>query len=932
MPAPKRPNYFQSQFLIVRDFQDEQTYHAEMRQLHNLTMHDWGVVRDGLQVTRSGNDYVISRGSAIDSLGQEIVLDDPPDGKLNQVSQAAVVAAQTDAGAGQDVLITITFREVNSKDTEDLYPPPGGSENVTRKVQSPVIAVTKAPAPAGAVILASVKANGSVDYSLRRLASGFVRVGDSNDLSIDPGRRLGIGTNSPQSPLHVKGNAAILNLEGDDQGFVQFYPKGFAAGRKGWLGFGDASGTHLRINHEAAGSVILTSMQGYVGAVCSGGDGQGIQFGNREIKFRGDGTQHFSIFANKVPNALTFTKSGSNVAMDTADSHIMTLADSGNVGIGTTGVPAARLHLGSGSLQIGASPNSFTIIDSKIAHTFGEETTPRYTLDRDLLGNGQAGIGFNTRKVPSATIAANGSAVGIPTDRTLAFSTSDGTSLVERMRIDSAGKVGVGTTAPVTRLHLGNEITDDSSRVYDPNALMVVHQTPTGTSVLNDPQPVLYLGRQGKSAQAHGAMATFSLSRYENAGPSNVGSRTRLDISLTHDSFSDAGVMTLLSNGNVGIGTNNPADATLQIAQPDSATARRDLLELQHLSNNTFLLSAFGRTHAKSPSTVQLGAWNAEQNISIVTDSVDNLKAGGSTKGIFIQSGGNVGIGTNNPQDKLTINGGALSFQNPNNPVPYCGLDYDPQNDNFRFLVNIGTNVLNTTSMVIARETGWVGIGTTIPKAPLDMGNLAPGIRTVMARLWEGNDKGTGTCLAVNAIATQSGADPNAPIVSFAIEHYFYGIKNGYINFCRGGSSNDGYVRIGPNTNLSGKDVAELFSAAEKIEPGDVVVFDEQAETVKRCASEADGSVIGIVSHAPAAVLGDHDGNSSPIALCGRVPCNVDADIAPIRIGDLLTTSPTRGHAQKVQDASRAAGSIIGKALGSLSKGKGQITVLVALA
>ena len=59
--------------------------------------------------------------------------------------------------------------------------------------------------------------------------------------------------------------------------------------------------------------------------------------------------------------------------------------------------------------------------------------------------------------------------------------------------------------------------------------------------------------------------------------------------------------------------------------------------------------------------------------------------------------------------------------------------------------------------------------------------------------------------------------------------------------------------------------------------------------------------------------------------------CKVDADVAPIKVGDLLTTSPTKGHAQKVLDPSKAIGAIIGKALGSLKKGKGKIPVLVSL-
>lgn len=59
--------------------------------------------------------------------------------------------------------------------------------------------------------------------------------------------------------------------------------------------------------------------------------------------------------------------------------------------------------------------------------------------------------------------------------------------------------------------------------------------------------------------------------------------------------------------------------------------------------------------------------------------------------------------------------------------------------------------------------------------------------------------------------------------------------------------------------------------------------------------------------------------------------CKVDADVAPIQVGDLLTTSSTPGHAQKVTDPSRALGAVLGKALGPLAKGTGTIPVLVLL-
>jgi hypothetical protein len=81
-------------------------------------------------------------------------------------------------------------------------------------------------------------------------------------------------------------------------------------------------------------------------------------------------------------------------------------------------------------------------------------------------------------------------------------------------------------------------------------------------------------------------------------------------------------------------------------------------------------------------------------------------------------------------------------------------------------------------------------------------------------------------------------------------------------------------------------------------------------------------------------------GQAGKMAILGSYAfCKVDADIAPIEVGDLLTTSPTRGHAQKVMrpPAGRAAaaveplGAIIGKAMGELKSGKGRIPVLVML-
>jgi hypothetical protein len=98
-----------------------------------------------------------------------------------------------------------------------------------------------------------------------------------------------------------------------------------------------------------------------------------------------------------------------------------------------------------------------------------------------------------------------------------------------------------------------------------------------------------------------------------------------------------------------------------------------------------------------------------------------------------------------------------------------------------------------------------------------------------------------------------------------------------------------------------------------------------------------DRRVAGIVSGAgdtrPGIVLArdPRNRNRLPVALVGRVNCWVDASYEPVAVGDLLTTSPTPGHAMRASDPSRSFGSVIGKAMRPLSGGCALVPVLVAL-
>jgi len=61
------------------------------------------------------------------------------------------------------------------------------------------------------------------------------------------------------------------------------------------------------------------------------------------------------------------------------------------------------------------------------------------------------------------------------------------------------------------------------------------------------------------------------------------------------------------------------------------------------------------------------------------------------------------------------------------------------------------------------------------------------------------------------------------------------------------------------------------------------------------------------------------------VALAGRVPVEVDADLGSIRPGDLLAVSPTSGVARRADSA----GAIVGTALEGLDRGQGRILMLV---
>jgi hypothetical protein len=148
----------------------------------------------------------------------------------------------------------------------------------------------------------------------------------------------------------------------------------------------------------------------------------------------------------------------------------------------------------------------------------------------------------------------------------------------------------------------------------------------------------------------------------------------------------------------------------------------------------------------------------------------------------------------------------------------------------------------------------------------------------------------------------------------------------------------EGDIEVTGDIRLTNADCAEDFNIGSDfaVDPGTVMVLGEEGALIpsqqaydKRVA----GVVSGAGSYKPGIVLDKQQtgSNRQPIALLGKVYCKVDATYAAIAVGDLLTTSPTAGHAMKADDRAQAFGAVIGKALRALKEGNGLIPVLIAL-
>ncbi len=335
------------------------------------------------------------------------------------------------------------------------------------------------------------------------------------------------------------------------------------------------------------------------------------------------------------------------------------------------------------------------------------------------------------------------------------------------------------------------------------------------------------------------------------------------------------------------------------------------------------------------------------------------------TRGLFVDSALNVGIGTVTPGKRLDVlaaslgDGIRLAGTAPNDPGYHL---YDGSNPRGTLGLALQSGIWSTSAapgdIVLRSDTG--------KKLLLQNGFLEAGLTI------NGNSVGIGTNAPGAKLHLVNGdilAGPSAQEWMFHTRSSFGGDflqitdrDNGVPQFQRGltltQAGNVGIGTTGPAATLhvngdfraegtasvqvleiTGADLAERFPASERLEPGMVVAIDPD-HPGKLCLARGayNRRVAGIVSGANdftvGAVLGNHAGseNGPPIALSGRVYVHCDTSSGAIEPGDMLTTSDTPGHAMTASDRERSHGAIIGKAMTRLAPGqRGLVLVLVNL-
>jgi hypothetical protein len=658
----------------------------------------------------------------------------------------------------------------------------------------------------------------------------------------------------------------------------------------------------------------------------------------------------------------------------------MVVSPGGNVGIGTTN-PGSTLDVsGTVNLSTGTDWLNFEGGDSStrfFPRFVGKRTISDMTELMDIVFSSSS---LPTTGLASIDVYADGTGAGRDSKLEITVR-DDGTA--RSLSIDGnasggqltwPGKVGIGTTSP------GYPLEIDTS---DTGYTLYVNGTSGGST--QDAIIGIDAGDEPKLVLLNAGNTSWQIMSEASDHSLRIG----------NDTGESAIKMTILQNGNVGIGTTGPG-RHLDISGNPGAGASEGI-RINH-TGNTDGGSWFLAELCPAAGCISPGAFVIQQD-------------GGTSSGVkfvVLNNSGRVGIGTVTPSSSLQVSGtnddtaqtgvnlgmsgnyasmelggsdgGFIDFSEGDNSVDHAGRIL------YAHSINAMQFVTSATEQMRIDSSGNVGIGTDSPSQKLDVvGNIE--INNTTPRLF--------------IVESDQAADEkiwdivvSGSTIEFKTQNDNLDSSDNYMAVTRSGvtvqtvsfyTNNDnermridvnGNVGIGTtapteklvvagNANITGilykgiseysnPDIAETMKpyGGVNFESGSVVCVSEKDPEgfdnyVEICRGKYNSSVVGIVSVNATMIIGSK--GEMPVALMGRVFVKVTNESGPISKGDLLTTSSAPGNAMKfnliefetgesdyqrvwkMNENEKRRNSILGKALESIDQDEGKILALVTL-